>query len=64
MCLFLDETDVQRAKKIFWETGSPLSQRLDDQHPLSPPLQPPSLEVWIGHWELACRITFEGLVTY
>ena len=39
MCLFLDETEVQRAKNFFFETGPPLSQRLDDQHP-PPPSNP------------------------
>ena len=40
MGLFLDETEA-KGPHFFLETGSPLSQRLDDQHPL----QPPSLKV-------------------
>ena len=41
--LFLDQTEAQRAQKIFWGgTGPPLSKVLDD-----PP--PPHLKVWICH---------------
>ena len=37
MCLFLDETEAKGPPFFFFETGSPLSQRLDDQHPPPPP---------------------------
>lgn len=36
MCLFLDKTEAKGPQFFFFETGSPLSQRLDDQHPLQP----------------------------
>ena len=37
MWLFFDQTEVQRAKNLVFETGPPLSQRLDDQHTPPPP---------------------------
>ena len=40
MCLFLDETEAKGPHFFFFETGSPLSQRLDDKHPLPPPPSP------------------------
>ena len=46
MCLFLDETEVRRAKKFFFETGPPC---LRDWMTSPPALQPPSLKVWIHH---------------
>ena len=44
-----------------WMTSTP-SALPPPPSPLPPPT-PFSLKVWIGHWELACRLTFEGLVT-
>lgn len=41
MCLFLEETEAKGPQFFFFETGYPLSQRLDDQHPLPPPPLPP-----------------------
>ena len=48
MCLFLDETEVRRAKLFFLRLGPPCLRDWMTSTP-SPPLQPPSLEVWIGH---------------
>ena len=42
--LFLDQNEAPGAEKIFFETGPPLSQGLDDSRP--PPL---AEEVWIRH---------------
>ena len=40
--IFLDQTEAQRAKKIFFETAPPLCQGLDDwAPPLSEGLDPP-----------------------
>ena len=44
MCLFLDETEAKGPPFFFFETGPPLSQRLDDQHP-SPPPPPEGLDL-------------------
>ena len=52
MCLFLDETEVQRAKFFFLRLGPPCLRDWMTSTPLPPPpspLQPPSLKVWIGH---------------
>ena len=43
MCLFLDETEAKGPQFFFFETGFPLSQRLDDKHPLPPPPSNPLL---------------------
>ena len=46
--LSLDQTEVQRAEKNFFETAPPnLSQGLDDPPPPPPP--PCYLKVWIRH---------------
>ena len=61
----------QRAPFFFFWDWVPLVSETGWQAPPPPsplppspsPFQPSSLKVWIGHWELACRLTFEGLVT-
>ena len=57
--LFLDQNEAQRSNKIFFETGPPLSQGLDDWRPplLSKGLDPPlfSLLFW-------CKKVYEKLL--
>ena len=43
--IYLDQTEARKAEKKFLETGPPLSQGLDDRHPLPSP--PPYLKDWM-----------------
>ena len=50
--LFLDQTEAQRAAKMFLETfPPPLSKGLDDR----PTSSPPNLKFWIRH----CMVLFD-----
>ena len=54
MCLFLEETEAKGPQFFFFETGYPLSQRLDDQHPLPPPPSNPLLSKGLDRPLRAC----------